>query len=315
MTALQADHRSSLAATMLPGLIALLESKRPSLSPGAQAALDLLKGWDLSTPTGLDAAGNPQPGATQSYAASVFHAFQKRFASAVLADDLARFTVVNPTTHQPKALDPSDIPVYQLAKILSGVVQAPPPSPPLATGTTLCQTGGSGTCADRAAAALEATVQFLGAKLGADPSTWSWGRLHQVSFPPLAPLLAADVFGSTFRFGPFPNDGGLFTVDVADFDLWAHDPSNADVNTNDLVPYVQSIGPNVRFSAEMDPAGVKWRAVIPGGEVDRPGILGLPADPHYEDQIPAWLANEPGDQPFTQADVIKAATKQIVFSK
>ncbi len=179
-----------------------------------------------------------------------------------------------------------------------------------AAGANLC---GPATppCAAQASAALEQTVAFLGSRLGADPSTWAWGRLHQVIFEPPAPEQAlSQIFGSTFTVGPFPNDGGLFTVDVANFDPFATDASG-----NEQVPYLQRSGPSVRFSAEMDPAGVKWRAVIPGGEADRPAFAGFPADPHYEDQVPAWLANQPGDQPFAQADVLKAATSRIVIAK
>ena len=311
MTSLQADVHSELAATMLPGLLALLEPQRASLSAGAQAALDLLAAWDLSTPTGLDASGSPQPGATNALAASVFHAFQKRFVNAVLGPALGAFSFTDPRTGQTRPLAPGDLPVEQLLKIPVALVQAPPPAVPLATtaaGANLC---GSATppCAAQAAAALEQTAAFLSSRLGADPSTWAWGRLHQVFFAPLAAPLA-DLFGSTFAFGPFPNDGGLFTVDVANFDLFATDASG-----NEQVPYLQRSGPSVRFSAELDPAGVKWRAVIAGGESDRPPFAGFPGDPHYEDQVPAWLANQPGDQPFAQADVVKAARSRIVIVK
>jgi acyl-homoserine lactone acylase PvdQ len=103
-------------------------------------------------------------------------------------------------------------------------------------------------------------------------------------------------------FGPFPNDGGLFTVDVADFDVWSD-------------TFEQHSGPSVRIATELDPAGVRSRMVLPGGQVDRPPVAGAAADPHYEDQVPAWLANQPGDQPFTQDEVVKAARTRIVFGR
>lgn len=302
MTSLQADNHSELAATMLPGLLALLNPQRATLTAGGQAALDLLNGWDLSTPTGLDASGAPQAGATNAAASSVFHAFQKRFAQLVLA----RVTAFpNQTTGASFAL--GDFATEQLLKIPVALVSPPaPPLPPLTSGAAvLC---GAADCSAQAKTALEQTVTFLQSKLGADPSTWLWGRLHQVRFDSAA-------LGSALSFGPFPNDGGLFTVDVANFDPFATTAGNADATTNDAFPYVQHSGPSVRFSAEMDPAGVKWRAVIAGGESDRPPLVGFPGDPHYEDQVPAWLANQPGDQPFAQADVVKAAKSRIVISR
>jgi acyl-homoserine lactone acylase PvdQ len=104
-------------------------------------------------------------------------------------------------------------------------------------------------------------------------------------------------------FGPFPNDGGLFTVDVANFDLFAD-------------TFEQHAGPNVRIATELDPKGVRSRMVIPGGQTDRPALVaGAQADPHYMDQVPAWLANAPGDQPFSDDEVNKAAKRRLVFSK
>jgi penicillin amidase len=279
MTALQADNRSELGALMLQGLLPLLETKRASLSTDAAAALDALKGWDFSTPTGLDAQGNVVPSAA-SQGATVFHAFQRRFAENLLTPVLSG-----------TPLKPSDIPSEQLFKILVKLANGAAPGPDLKTGTALCR----GSCADRAAEALQSTVDFLKGRLGLQPN-WSWGRLHKVKFTFLGSSDFDAQTGGLFSLGPFPNDGGLFTVDVANFDPFTDD-------------FLQTAGPNVRFSAELDPAGVKWRAVIPGGQVDALG------DPHENDQIPLWLANTKGDQPFAQADVVAAAKGRVVISR
>jgi penicillin amidase len=296
MTSIQSDDHSDFADAMLAGLLPLLESKRATLTPAAQSALDRLRSWDRSTPTGLDAAGVAIPERTQNAQAStVFHAFQKRFAERVLGDELAA-----------AGLAAKDLPNEQLFKVLVAVVSPPPaPLPPLRTGTALlCAQPGSGTCADRAAEALEDTVTFLAAKLGADPSGWLWGRAHQVRFDFLGNAQLDALTGGLFALGPFPNDGGLFTVDVANFAPFATDAAGGE-----QFPFLQTNGPNVRFSAEMDPAGVKWRAVIPGGQSERKG------DAHEADEVPAWLANAPGDQPFAQSDVVKAAKGRIVFGR
>ena len=77
--------------------------------------------------------------------------------------------------------------------------------------------------------------------------------------------------------GPAPggsahaNDGGLYTVDVAN------------PNSN----YQQTAGPSSRFVCEALPAGMSCSFQVPGGQsadVD---------SPNYEDLLAKWLVNEP----------------------
>jgi hypothetical protein len=90
------------------------------------------------------------------------------------------------------------------------------------------------------------------------PTDWRWGKLHRVLFP--SPLSLAGV--TIFDEGPYANDGALYTVDVAGFD-WAQDGSQPGTGS-----FVQGAGPNLRFAAELADGNVRWRAVIPGGQVD-----------------------------------------------
>ena len=84
--------------------------------------------------------------------------------------------------------------------------------------------------------ALQAAGAFLEGELGADETQWAWGRLHGL-------LLSADVstFGILDYNNPplndplFANDGGLFTVDVAN-------PGISD--------FVQTAGASTRFVCE-----------------------------------------------------------------
>jgi acyl-homoserine lactone acylase PvdQ len=103
-------------------------------------------------------------------------------------------------------------------------------------------------------------------------------------------------------YGPFANDGGLWTVDVANFSPWG-------------TTFTQTSGPNVRYSAEMTPSGPRFRAVIPGGQVMRAG------DAHEQDQIPLWLGNaaastpfEKGVRPFTRDEVYAASQARVTFA-
>jgi penicillin amidase len=281
-TALQADVHSLLAETMMPGLLKLLEGQ--PLSAGAQAVVQLWKGWDFSTPTGL---GGSAGAASASAASTAFHAFLKRFAQQTVARAL-----------DGTGVDATQLPTEQVMKILVGLTQgvagATPAStyPLAAPPATWCK----GSCSTAAASALEGTVTFVAQRLAAtDPSAWRWGALHQVLFEsPVRPLLS--------DFGPFPNDGGLYTVDVANFDLWSDD-------------FLQTAGPNVRMATELAPGAVRSRMVIPGGESDRPPIFATGDNPHYEDQIPAWLANGPGDQPYSDDEVRRAAQGKIVITR
>jgi penicillin amidase len=288
MTSLQADNHSKLAEVMMPGLLALLQGQ--TLTPAAQAAVSVWTGWDFSTPRG-DETGVPEI-AQHAAASAAFHAFIGSFAKRVLGP------------HLPAAISIQSIPAEFSLKIPVGLAQGaanPAAYPLVAPAATWC----GGDCAPVVVAALEEAVTRLGQALpSAQPGAWRWGDLHHVLFG--TPLRSGSLTLLP-DFGPFPNDGGLFTVDVANFDLFdgSGNPSNA---------FEQHDGANVRMATELDPAGVRSRMVIPGGEVDRPPVLGLPAGPHYMDQVPAWLANQPGDQPFAQADVIKAAAAKVVFT-
>ena len=63
------------------------------------------------------------------------------------------------------------------------------------------------------------------------------------------------------------------------------------------------------MSTELAPGKVRWRAVIPGGQVDRP------SDRNWEDQIPAWLENQPGDQPYSRDEVAAAGRYRVLFAR
>jgi penicillin amidase len=90
---------------------------------------------------------------------------------------------------------------------------------------------------------------------------------------------------------------------VANFS-WADDGSDG---VGPERGFIQRSGPSVRFAAELADGDVRWRAVLPGGQ------SGYPGDPHYMDQVPAWLANEQGVQPYTRADVEKRQATKILL--
>lgn len=326
MSDIQSDNFSKFAQALVPGLLAWWASSdcgaeaggpNCALALGAKGLTDaaaLLAGWDFHTPMGLSSADPTSAAladpAGSSAAAALFHALVPRLARRILDDELAQFDVGG----APLSVNRFEgmLSDQELAKYLAALAgYAPggtPPAFPLLTGSSLCDDVRTATvtetCADMAVRALEDAVGFLSQASifgSADPAVWRWGRLHRVVFQNPVGAFGAPLFD----YGPFANDGGLYTVDVGNFS-WSDDGSSGFASERG---FIQHAGPNVRFTAEVGASGVRWRAVIPGGE------SGFAGDAHYEDQIPAWLANETVDQPYTRAEVDAAATGRIVFTR
>ena len=309
-TAVQADDHSGLAADVVPGLLAWFGLASAEVEArGLGPAVAVLSHWAdaanpqrYRTPTGLSTT-NPAGGKASdaevvaaSNGAMLFHALLPRLAARVLDPSLAGVTLDGApldTRRYLAEMDGQFMAKYLVA--LATYAAGGTPAVPLNTGLLPCG-GTPASCAAVAVGALEDTVDFLSTDAfpGLPPSDWIWGRKHRVTFD----SLLGD-FTSVFNYGPFANDGGLYTVDVANFS-WNDDGADG---------FVQRAGANVRFSAEMiAPGNVVWRAVIPGGQPD------FVQDPSYQGQIPLWLENAPGNQPWSAADVQAAGVRRLVFS-
>jgi len=308
-TAVQADNYSALAADVVPGLLAWFQLAGAEVeAKGLGPAVAVLTHWAdpanpqrFRTPTGLSTS-NPV-GAKSSDAevlaasngAMIFHALLPRLAARVLDPSLAGVTVNGAPLDTRRYLALADgqvVAKYLVA--LATYAAGGAPAVPLNTGLLPCG-GTPAACASVAVGALEDTVSFLSTEAfpGLGPSDWIWGRKHRVTFDSLL-----GSFTSVFNYGRFANDGGLYTVDVANFS-WNDDGADG---------FIQHSGANVRTSAEMiAPGNVVWRAVIPGGQPD------FVQDPNYESQVPLWLSNAPGNLPWTAADVQAAAVSRFVF--
>jgi penicillin G amidase len=308
-TAIQADTYSLFAADVVPGLLAWFQAGSAQITAqGLQPAVDVLTAWAASsnalrytTPTGLssaDPAGPPSSDAAAvaaSNGAMLFHALVPRLAARLLDTPLSAVTVGgNPLTTRALLAQVGDQEVARYVAALATYAAGGMPAVPL--NTCLASQCPASLYAAAAVAALDDTVTFLSTTgFGSSvPSDWIWGRKHRATFDSL--LASAGI--TIFNHGPFANDGGLYTVDVANFS-W-----------NDAGPngFFQHAGANLRFGAEMiAPGNVVWRAVIPGGPPD------FPQDPNYQNQIPLWLENAPGNQPWTAAEVQAASVSRIRF--
>ncbi|TFH27072.1 MAG: hypothetical protein E4H00_09890, partial [Myxococcales bacterium] len=140
---------------------------------------------------------------------------------------------------------------------------------------------------------LETAGNFLVGELGADQTQWAWGRLHGLQ-------LSSDLstFGISDYDNPAPgeplfaNDGGLFTVDVAN-------PGTAD--------FVQTAGPSTRFVCEASPTGPSCTIQLPGGQ------SGDINSPYYEDLLFPYLANQPMPLVFDIDEAAANAEEEVTF--
>jgi len=149
---------------------------------------------------------------------------------------------------------------YVLNHAVDGLVLAPAGDAPWWRGDR------SGTVRAAFLAAVEGIVEDL----GPDPDAWRWDARHRVHLTHELSK-AVPALGRGLDRGPFPWGGGHATVGRARFRYSA--------------PERVTSAATVRVVIEMsDPMAVS--AILPGGQA------GHPLDPHYDDQIAAWLAGE-----------------------
>ncbi|RMD50495.1 MAG: penicillin acylase family protein [Candidatus Thermofonsia bacterium] len=132
--------------------------------------------------------------------------------------------------------------------------------------------------------ALETAVTDLSQQMGSDPTQWTWGTIHAMTFA--HPLGSIGPLAPIFNRGPFATGGNWNTVNSG-----AYYPDNR---------YAMALGPAYRIIS--DPAD--WdngRSILPTGQ------SGQPFSPFYDDQIAPWLAVEYHSLPFTLPAIQSAA--------
>ena len=119
----------------------------------------------------------------------------------------------------------------------------------------------------------------LAKRFGADESKWTWGEANKIRLD--HPLALAAFIGAQFAIDALPQNGG-------------RDAPN--------------VGASVSMRLIATPGN--WdatRMVIPSGE------SGLPASPHYKDQLENWYKGNTPVFPFTPAAVRNAAKEKLVL--
>ena len=154
---------------------------------------------------------------------------------------------------------------------------------------------------------LAVAGDFLAGWLGGDETQWAWGRLHGLRLlSDVGGLLGDRSYDNPAKDAPlFANDGGLYTVDVADPTptTCSLDP-DADPNCE---PFVQTWGASTRFVCEALPEGPSCTIQLPGGQ------SGNVESGNYEDLIFGYLENEPLPVVFDIEEAKQNAVRTVTF--
>ena len=274
MQSIQADVHSLVGEVLTPAILAAVAAE--TLDADGQAVADALGDWDFECPTGLSGT-DPESAADPSTAESArgcaaFHVAWSRLLRLTFADDLAA-AEVNASAFanalvfaltQASALNRA----YWDDETTGGTVE---------------------TKADTVAAALSSAGAYLRTELG-EPSEWLWGRIHTVT-------LRADLFdeygADAFNSDEFANDGGLFTVDVA----------NPSGSAND--DYSHRNGPSMRLACQASDASVDCTIELPGGQRH------LRDSQFYDSMLDQWLTNRPVPFLYRMDEASAAAVESV----
>ena len=253
MEALVSDTHSLIGEQLVPHLLTAASSL--SLSAAGQKVLSALAQWKFGCPTGLtgtDGAKAPLVSDAavlqESAGCAAFHV--------VLLD-------INHATVDDEGVIGERGPNLVVVKMLKG-------EPTLEGGeywddvdTPVVETKD-----DILTASFDAAGEYLVKALGDDETQWAWGRIHTVTLRSDLDTASGGLVHDFNEYG-FANDGGMFTVDVAN-------------PTDDIT---QAEGAAMRFVCEAKPDRPHCTIQLPGGESSHPD------SPHYLDMLPDYLAN------------------------
>ena len=176
---------------------------------------------------------------------------------------------------------------------LRGAVAAPDPWVDGSPRCRGCQVPTDASAAERAAVRAALTGQALGeawrelaGKLGPDPATWSWGRMHRASFEHA--LAGSPALRALMNVPDVPRGGDGTT-------------------------------PNATGSGARQTAGASFRLVLDVADWDRsttinvPGASGQPGSPHYGDLLPLWADGRYHPLPFSRRAVESSAAHRLLL--
>lgn len=281
MQDIQSDIQLAVAEAVLPQIMALANDSG-GLSAAGLEVRSALNAWDFTCPTGLlgdtvDAAADPDPDvAAASAGCAAFHAIFYRLNDRIFGDELAAYNFSSETAREETLIALLTRP----DSLLNGSLYWDDVS-----------TSAVESEFDMIIAVFDDAGSYLNTTLGNGAANWKWGRLHTVLFR----ALLFPSFGSNqYNDGPYCNDGGLWTIDVAN-------PSGPYADD-----YQHRGGPSMRFACETDAAGVRCTMELPGGNRN------FRDSPFRNNLVPGWLHNQPFPLHFLPADITGAATEVIM---
>jgi penicillin amidase len=288
MDAIVSDIYSLIGERMVPGMIEIAEDAQTTPGINGLKVINALKAWDFTCPTGLDgtnADDSPLVSDAGELLASsgctAFHTLMIELRTRIEDGEDA------PSGRKPSVAAFQSIANHEAPDLVAGDVYWDNPTTPEVE-----------TKFQVMSAALQQIGDFLDGQLGQDETRWPWGRLHGLVLQSDLSSLSS-VFQEFDNPPPgeslFANDGGLFTVDVAN-------PLQQQGRE-----YIQTAGPSTRFVCETSSTGPSCTIQLPGGQ------SGDINSPHYEDLLPGWLANEPLPLVFDIAEAAANATETISY--
>jgi penicillin amidase len=262
MAQIQGDSRDDFAPVLVKRLLAI-DLKNDSFTAEAQ---QLLKGWDYTTPSDKSRS---------SAAAAYFNAVWKNVLELTYNDEL-----------------PDDLKAdggAQWREAVTVMLNSPRDS-----WWDNKQT--PGVLEGRDEILRQALVQArldLTRKLGKNPSTWEWGRLHRLE---LTHKLGGDgvpgYVRALFNRGPWEMRGGSAIVDANGWDA--------------STGYDVSWAPSMRMIVDLGNLDAsRW--------VNQTGASGHPFNPHYDDQVQAWVDNRSFTWPFSPRAVRATAQDELTL--
>jgi penicillin amidase len=321
---IQANNQMLDAEVLTPHILAAFDR---ATAPGAEPllaglaanprvaeAVQRLRNWDYSTPTGIQAGYDPfddptnlpPPSAEEvadSVAATIYSVWRGQILQRVIDDTLAKAGLEDfapgsdlslsalrhllETFPQNRGRGASGIPFFEVAG-----VDDPAAARDIIILASL-QDALELLASDRFAPAFDHSTNL---------SDYRWGKLHRVVFRhPLDGPFDIPPGGGLSHLEPdlpgLARAGGFGVVDAS-----GHSAKADDVNE-----FMFGSGPARRFIGEMRRDGPVAEEVIPGGE------SGLPGSPFQADQLLLWLTNRYHPWPYRPDDVVEATRTLEVF--
>ncbi len=139
--------------------------------------------------------------------------------------------------------------------------------------------------------------------LGKNPVTWQWGRLHRLTLtsPVLGGTAVPGYVRRLFNRGSWEMPGGPSVVNANAYD------ASAPCTGGSAQCYSVTRAPSMRMVVDL-------HALDESHWVDQTGTSGHPFDPHYDDQVSAWVEGRTFPWPFTVKAVRATTQDELTLS-